>query len=122
MDYREAFNVVHSGRITDVKDVEELRSGLASLHRYYGTCHDASAKAAIESFENEISRRTQQDKSKTLHDLAMAQGQSLHGETMVELEKLKQSVDQLAKPHWVLWATLVATAIAAIVGVILLFR
>jgi hypothetical protein len=35
---------------------------------------------------------------------------------------LKRSVDRLANPHWVLWATLVATAIAAIAGVILLFR
>jgi hypothetical protein len=35
---------------------------------------------------------------------------------------LKDSVDRLARPHWVLWATLVATAIAAIAGVILLFR
>ena len=35
---------------------------------------------------------------------------------------LKFSVYQLAKPHWVLWATLVVGAIAAIAAVILLFR
>jgi hypothetical protein len=36
--------------------------------------------------------------------------------------ELKDAMDRLARPHWVLWATLIATAVAAIAGVILLFR
>jgi hypothetical protein len=37
-------------------------------------------------------------------------------------EREMRSLSRLEKPHWVLWATLVATAIAAIAAVILLFR
>jgi hypothetical protein len=39
-----------------------------------------------------------------------------------EQAKLKHSVDELAKPHWLIWATFVAGAVAAIAAVILLFR
>ena len=39
-----------------------------------------------------------------------------------QIDDLKASVDDLAKPHWVLWATLVVGTIAAIASVILLFR
>lgn len=35
---------------------------------------------------------------------------------------LKKSVDRLAKPHWVVWATLAAGTIAAVASVLALFR
>jgi hypothetical protein len=111
VELREAVKALEERRL-DKKNPESLRTGLQALQmNYMNQGPTPGVKAAIESFENEISRRVQLD-----------QGKNLHGETMGELEKLKQSVDRLANPHWVLWATLVATAIAAIAGVILLFR
>jgi len=37
-------------------------------------------------------------------------------------ERQRRQLEILKKPHWILWATLVAGAIAAIATVILLFR
>ena len=122
-------NVVHTGTLSQVKSLEELRSGLASLHRYYGSTHDPSALAAMAAFENEIWRRTQKHESGVLHNEAMGQSTGHHKETMGELGQLKssvgllkQSVDRLARPRWIDWAIFLAGAVAAAAGVILLFR
>jgi len=102
-----------------------LRSGISALYLYFSNYHDPSIKAAIESFENEISRRIQHDKSKTLHDLEMTQGQNLHGETKAELKKLKGAVDRLASARcvdkWILVAGWIAAIGAAIAAWIALF-
>ena len=37
-------------------------------------------------------------------------------------ERQRRKLDRLANPHWVVWATFVVGAIAAIAAVILLFR
>jgi endonuclease IV len=121
MDYNEALKVVQAGRVADVKDLDELRSGLAALHLHFANYRDPSIKAALDSFENEISRRKQQEDAKTLHQSAMAQGKNLHGETMGELDKLKSSVDRLGHPRWIDWAILAVGAIAAIAAVVSLF-
>lgn len=125
MDYSEALKAVQAGKVADIKNLDELRSGLASLHLCYGSNHQPNIKAAIESFENEISRRTQQESAKTLQQNEMAQGQNLHRETIGEMGKLKTSVeglktsvDRLARPRCIDWWILIAGWIAAIAGVV----
>ena len=125
MDYNEALKIVQAGKVGEVKDLTELRSGISALYLYFSNYHYPSIKAAIESFENEISRRIQHDKSKTLHDLEMTQGQNLHGETKAELKKLKGAVDRLASARcvdkWILVAGWIAAIGAAIAAWIALF-
>lgn len=125
-ELNEALKIVPEGRLAGKGD-DDLRQAVITLQKYLsGQSHPPPLiQASIDAMENELARRQKdkhQEDSKILHYSAMEQGKDFHGETMEELEKLKQSVDRLANPHWVLWATLVATAIAAIAGVILLFR
>jgi len=137
--------------LSDEKSIDELRSGLSALHLLYGNNRSSSIGAAIESFENEISRRAQQSvaeglhqqqmeqgkkihqesiaEQQKLHQTATEQGKNLHGETMGEMGKIKVSVDliktsveRLGRPRWIDWAILVAGAIAAVATVIELFR
>ncbi len=121
MDYNDALKVVQAGRVADVKDLDELRSGLKALHLHYANYRDPSIKAALDSFENEISRRKQQEDVNTLHQSEMEQGKNLHKETMDELEEIKTSVDRLGHPLWIDWAILAVGAIAAIASVLSLF-
>jgi hypothetical protein len=72
------------------------------------------AQIAIDSIDKELRRK--EDAEREMGE------QTRHGVIISGIQLLKSSVDQLAKPHWVLWATLIATAIAAVAGVILLFR
>ncbi len=116
MDYHEALKIVQTGGLADVKEIEELRSGLAALHLLYGNNREPSTKAAIESFENEISRRSQLKGATALHERQMEQGKNLHGETMNELEQLKNSVNQLARARTVDIWILIVGAVAAIAG------
>jgi hypothetical protein len=39
-----------------------------------------------------------------------------------QYREIKAAIERLEKPHWVIWATFFAGAIAAIASVILLFR
>ena len=121
----EAMQAAQEGRLISKGD-EELGALLQACLRYCASNpHSRVFDPTIDSIRDEIKRRASeraQIEAHSKHEEAMVQGKDHHEETMTELEKLKASVDQLAKPHWVLWATLVATAIAAIAGVILLFR
>jgi hypothetical protein len=45
-----------------------------------------------------------------------------HLHRMASAERERRHFQQLRKPHWVIWATFVAGAIAAIAAMILLFR
>lgn len=126
MDHNEAHRLVYQGRLQDIKNEDELHSGLAALHLYYASNPNAHwIKASIEAYENEIGRRQKerhQEDSKTLHQQQIELGKALHGETMGEMAKLKISVDQLARARcvdkWILVAGWIA-AIAAVVAVVL---
>ena len=129
MNYNDALKAVQAGGTGDVKDLDELRDGLSSMHLYYANYRDPSIKAAIESFEFEIARRNQQEHLRRLHESEMKQGMDNHGKTMDEMGKLKASVDlvkasvdRLAGARWIDWAILIAGVVAAIAAVILLFR
>ena len=128
MHYNEALKCAQAGRMADIKGPDELRSGLEALNLYFASYGGAHIRAAIESFENEISRRAHQTGAAVLHQQQMEQGKTLHGETMGEMGKLKtsvdllkDSVDRLGRPRWIDWAILIAGAIAAIGVVISLF-
>jgi hypothetical protein len=109
VELREAVKALEERRL-DKKTPESLRTGLQALQmNYMNQGPTPGVKAAIESFENEISRRVQLD-----------QGKNLHGETMGELTKIKISVDQLARARcvdkWILvagWIAAVGAAVAA---------
>ncbi|MFZ0826676.1 MAG: hypothetical protein WAO02_04560 [Verrucomicrobiia bacterium] len=117
----EAYSV-HTNRTFDGHTEEDLKRLLTALVQSQANgLVQPWVKSAIESFENEISRRNHEGMSKALHDLEMIQGKAHHKETMTELENLKASVDQLARPRWIDWAILIVGAIAAIGVVISLF-
>jgi len=60
------------------------------------------------------------DAAQTLRTLISIQNERENQDQ--RFSKLQEQVRSLSKPNWVAWATLVATAIAAISGLILLFR
>jgi hypothetical protein len=80
---------------------------------------------------DEIAHRTNQKKqieANHQHQAELGQGKNLHVETMVEIGKLKtsvdlvkSSVDHLARPRWIDWAILIVGAIAAVGVIISLF-
>ena len=105
----------------DKKSDSELVAMIRIFRQWQVAQYAGEAPQAIEAVEKEISRRQKdrhQEGAKTLHELAMEQGKNLHGETMDELGKLKNSVDQLARARCVDKWILVAGWIAAIAGVI----
>ena len=110
--------------MADIKGQEELRSGLEALNLFFGNYGGAHIKAAIESFENEVSRRAHQAGAAVLHQQQMEQGKNFHGEAMGEMGKLKTSVDlikvsvdRLARTRRIEWWILAAGWIAAIASV-----
>jgi len=74
MDYNEALKAVEAAKLIEIKDLDALRSGLAALHLYYSNHPQLRIKAAIESFETEISRRAHLAGLTDLHQEQMAQG------------------------------------------------
>jgi hypothetical protein len=75
---------------------------------------DKSAIPIKQSVDEEIRRKETSEME--------VKAEQRHQVLLAEQRRLRASVDRLAKPHWVLWATLIAGAIAAVAGVILLFR
>jgi hypothetical protein len=111
----EALKAVRDGRLSQ-KSEEDLRLMLPVLHRFQASQHAPLATQAINAIENEIARR-QRDK---LHQEALGQSNRLHQEMVGEHGKLKESVDELKKPHWtltpsflVILLTMIFAAIAA---------
>ena len=118
-ELREAVKTIQDGRLSE-KSEDSLRSGLQALQMNYMNQGPSPAiKAAIESYENEISRRSHQEGAKTLHQLEMEQGKTHHGETKAELKDLKIAVGRLEKARcvdkWILAAGWIA-AIGAVVA------
>ena len=93
---------------------------IATLHEMRKICvthiqkNDWFAFGAIKSVDDEISRKEANE--------VELKASLRHREMIAEQKRLKTAVDLLARPHWVIWATFVASAIAAIAAVILLFR
>jgi hypothetical protein len=114
-EVNEAIKIAPEGRLAEKND-NELRRATTVLRKFLsGQMYPPPLiQNSIEAIENELSRR-----QKDSHQEGVM-GEM--GKLKVEVGLLKNSIDQLSKPHWVLWATLVATAIAAIAGVVLLFR
>jgi hypothetical protein len=76
--------------------------------------NDWFASGVIKSVEEEIRRKESNE--------AESRALQRHQETIAGQERLKTTIGSLAKPHWVIWATFIAGAIAALASVILLFR
>jgi hypothetical protein len=84
------------------------------------TCvrHIQNADWSAVHIEHSVDEAIRRKEAEEMDERAAQRHQAL----LAEQERLKGSVDHLAKPHWVHWATLGAGAIAALAAVILLFR
>jgi hypothetical protein len=112
---------VHTGGACDTKSDEDLKYLLKALFQLQASqLIQPWMKQAIQSFENEISRRNVQGVSKTLHDVEMAQSKTHHETVVGKLDNLKTAVDQLARARcvdrWILvagWIAAIGAAVAA---------
>ncbi len=112
MDINNALALLRDGKLRDCS-LDDLRAMSAGSVVFIQN-RIPDAVHLKEAVDDEIRRKEAQE--------AERRAEQRHQTLVVGQQHLKTSVDSLAKPHWVLWATLVATAIAAIAGVILLFR
>jgi hypothetical protein len=119
MNVIDALNCVKEGRIekTSTEDLKAMLHCLATSGQ--------PALAMVQLFQNsilmlqdEIARRERASH----HQEETGQNKSRHQETMGEIDKLKTSVDKLARARCVDKWILIFGAIAAIAAVILLFR
>lgn len=109
----DAFRIVREGSLAE-KSEDELNLMLRVLRQYYASQCLASTLPAIDAIENELSRRQLKRENQQM----MEQSRALHAEMIKEHGKLKNSVDQLKKPHWTMtpsfWVAVAAMIFAAI--------
>jgi hypothetical protein len=112
MDIYKALALLKDGKLRDCS-LDDLRAMSAGAVVFIqNRIPDAVyLKAAV---DDEILRKEAQE--------AERRAEQRHQELVSEQQHLKTAVEDLGKPHWVIWATLVAGAIAAVAAVILLFR
>jgi hypothetical protein len=112
MDINTALALLRDGKLRDCS-LDDLRAMSAgSVVFIQNRIPDAvHLKAAV---DDEILRKEA--------EAAERRAEQRHQALVAEQQRLKTSVESLAKPHWVIWATFIAGAIAAVAAVILLFR
>jgi hypothetical protein len=112
MDINDILKAEREGKLSDysVTALQEMRR----ICTFHIQKNDSFAFGVIKSVDEEIRRK----------EAYKAESRALqrYQEIIAGQERLKTTVGSLAKPHWVVWATFVAGAIAAVAAVILLFR
>jgi hypothetical protein len=95
-----------------IADLKSMR--LTCVWQIHSGYNVTLATGTIETLDKEIRRKEDEER-----ELKEIERQKI---IIGKVDSLKHSVDQLSKPHPVLWWTLIATALAALAGLILLFR
>ena len=112
MDHNDILAADREGRLPDfsLADLREMRK-ICARHLQNQNSFMVQPCASV---EREILRKEAQE--------AEHRAEQRHQTLVAEQQRLKAAIESLAKPHWVIWATFVAGAIAAIAALILLLR
>lgn len=108
MDLNDIRALERDGKLSS-ENLDRLRSMREICVRHIQNA-DWSAVHIKQSLDDEILRKEGNE--------AERRWEQRHQALVAEQQQLKASIDLLAKPHWVTWATFVAGAIAAVASVI----